>query len=264
MNVSYSFRAFARRWYIVVPALILAVAVALSLWINVKPGFERSATQVLLPASTDIPDDANPFLYLGGLGQAADVVVRAVSAESVTSTITEGYDGVEVRIARDTSSGAPVIVTTVTAESDDDTAEVLEAFVRETGQRLDAIQADSDVPPEGRIGIKTLSIDETSRIDQKNRLTVTAVSGVAILVGGLVLAAVLDGMLMSRSRRPGRVGAAQEPEAAEESRPPDDDDLDVEPAVPSPPLRRKTVAKPTGADPSDDATGADLSEVKAG
>ncbi|MCC2033022.1 hypothetical protein [Microbacterium allomyrinae] len=228
MNVIDTLRGFVRRWYIVIPVLLAAVAAGFAAAALVPPTHALSATQVMLPAETDIPEDANPFLYVGGLAPAADVVIRAAMAEDVVRRFTEGLDGVEVSMARDSSTGAPVIVTTVAARNDADAAAVLDAYIDNTARLLNDIQADAGVAPDGRITIRTLTVDDMSRIEVKDRFTAVGVATAAVLIAGLLGAALTDGILMSRSRRPGRTGANADADADADADPADAEDGDGE------------------------------------
>jgi hypothetical protein len=266
MNVIDTLRGFVRRWYIVIPVLLAAVAAGFAAAALVPPTHALSATQVMLPAETDIPEDANPFLYVGGLAPAADVVIRAAMAEDVVRRFTEGLDGVEVSMARDSSTGAPVIVTTVAARNDADAAAVLDAYIDNTARLLNDIQADAGVAPDGRITIRTLTVDDMSRIEVKDRFTAVGVATAAVLIAGLLGAALTDGILMSRSRRPGRTGANADADAEADADPADPEDRDgeerrhddlpaengrEEPGTGAPPVDEPAVAA-ADADPRDD------------
>ena len=81
-----------RRWYITFPGLLVAGLLAVGAWFVVPPTYERSASEFLVPGSGSLPQNAtNPFLYLNGLTQAADVLVRALGSNNVASEIPVSY-----------------------------------------------------------------------------------------------------------------------------------------------------------------------------
>ena len=97
MNFALTLSGLWRRWYIVFPGLIVAAAVAVGAWSVIPPGYERSATQLLIPGADSLPEGANPYLFLGGLSPAADVLVRAIGAENVLNDVVEDHPGVRDR-----------------------------------------------------------------------------------------------------------------------------------------------------------------------
>ena len=66
--------SLGRRWYITLPGLLLAGLLAFGAWYVVPPSYQRSASEFLVPGTGSLPENANPFLYLSGLSQVADVL----------------------------------------------------------------------------------------------------------------------------------------------------------------------------------------------
>jgi len=190
-----------RRWYIVVPGLILAAVAVVGTWMTVGEEYERTATQVLLPGESSIPEDGNPYLYIGGLGQAADIVVRALGSPNVLGPVLEENPGTEVTISRDPSTSGPVFMITVLAPSDGAATEVLGRLVAETSTVLEGLQDEQGIAARDRITVMPVFIDEQSLVQQRNRLMITAFVGVGAVVAVLVVAALADGILLSRARR---------------------------------------------------------------
>jgi hypothetical protein len=212
MNTAEILRGLLRRWYVVVPGILLSVILALLAWTHVAPTYERSARQLLLPGAVSIPEKGNPYLYIGGLSQAADVVVLAMGSNNVLSEIAEEHPGAKAAITRDTSTSSPVIVITVTAPSDAETVKVLDALVKRTPAVLTGLQDQEHIAADNRITVNTITVDSTSTVQEKQRVTVAAgVAGGGIVLS-IVVAALLDGLIISRRRRgrgPGaRHGAA--------------------------------------------------------
>ncbi|HEY9293777.1 MAG TPA: hypothetical protein VIP98_21065, partial [Microlunatus sp.] len=150
----------------------------------------------------------NPYLFISGLTQAADVVVRTVGSNNVNNDITTSYPGVEVVVTRDPTTSGPVILTTVTAASDKDAATVLQLMVDRTSTTVEQLQTQEQIRPKDHITVIPLSIDEKSQLKQRKRLLATGAVGGGILVLTLLLASVVDGLRGSRasSNGPGAGG----------------------------------------------------------
>ncbi len=274
MNVAEVTHGLRRRWYIVIPGLLLAVATAVAAWFLVDPGYERSATQLLLPGARSMPEEGNPFLFLGGLTNAADVLVRAVGAENVVNEVEEEHPGVEIEVSRDGSTAGPVILITVTAPTDDAAAAVLETLVTRTSEVLEELQAEEGITAENRMTVIPVTIDETSVPQQRDRYLAVALAGAGVALLVILLASLVDGLALQRRRR-GTSSAADDAEATgpatrasegEARRDPDDAGPETESggsgleAVPEPapdwapePSRKHSgsFALPSGSEPAD-------------
>lgn len=211
MNLVDTLRAFARRWYIVLPGMIVSVALALGAWHLVKPQYERTATQVLLPGEGSLPQTSpNPYLFISGLTEAADVVVRTAGSNNVINDVTKEYPGVKVEIARDPTTSGPVILTTVTAGDERDAAKVLQLLVKHTTMTLAHLQTEERIGAKYQIKLTTLSIDDQSQLKQRKRLLASGGAGGGALALTLLLASVADGLLMRRksAREHNHVGSS--------------------------------------------------------
>lgn len=219
MNFSDTLRGLVRRWYIVVPGLLVAVALVIVAWIVIPPGYNRSATQLLLPGASSIPAGANPYLFLGGLAPAADVMVRALGAENVVNEMSEEHPGVEIRISRDTTTAGPIIFIDVTAQSDADAEEVLGLLVKRTATVLEDFQREELIPVRNRMTVIPITVDEKSVLEQRSRILGAAGAGIVALVFTLFVAGLVDGLSQHRKRRTqspgeGEYEAEDDPEPA--------------------------------------------------
>jgi capsular polysaccharide biosynthesis protein len=218
MNTADTLRGLLRRWYIVVPGILLAVASAIGAFAVVHPGYQRTATQVLLPGAGTVPAGAtNPFLFLGGLTQAADIVVQVMRSDQVLGEVTAEYPGTTVAVQRDPTTSGPVIQIVVTARSDAAAAGALSAAVDQSAAVLDRLQTEQHVDANDRMTVSTLTQDSTSTLQQKTRTLASAGAGLAVLILTLVVASLVDG-LSRRRRRSGTPWARRKAEVAEPAR----------------------------------------------
>ncbi|GAA5201497.1 hypothetical protein [Microbacterium jejuense] len=220
MKLADAWRMLLRRWYIVVPGLLLAAACGVAAWMAVEPEYERQGVQIVLPGMGSLPEDAtNPYLYLSGLALPADIVVQAVMGENVLNEVLEDFPGAQVDVTRSGTS-APIITITVTAESDADAEKLLAIMMDRTTSTLESMQQEESIADSSRMSISTLAVDTQSRQIQRTRLLIAG--GAALLVAAITLfvTALVDGLAKRRRR------SASAPAAALEPAPPDDPDRD--------------------------------------
>jgi hypothetical protein len=201
MNFADTLRGLLRRWYIVVPGILLSAGLAASVWSMVPPGYERSSTQLLVPGTESIPAGANPYLFLGGLTPAADVLARAVGSENAKHEVAEDFPGVAIEVTRDNSTAGPVILVAVTAATDDDAEEVLGLLVDRTTSVLDEIQEAEAIAADNRVTLMPITVDSQSVLDQRTRFIAVAATGLAATAITLFLAAAVEGWSQRRRNR---------------------------------------------------------------
>lgn len=202
MNFAAVLRSLRRRWYILVPGILIAISAAAVAWTTIPPDYERAATQLLLPGEGTLPEgSSNPFLFLGGLTAAADVIVRAVGSEDTVRELTEPHPGSEIAVSRDPLNAGPAIRITVTAQQDEVAAEILDDAIEMTVRTVDELQTSQGIPASSQIGVTLVTRDGVSTLRQRNRLTVVAALGLGISALTVLLAAVADGLARGRRRR---------------------------------------------------------------
>ncbi|WP_261164869.1 hypothetical protein [Microbacterium sp. Marseille-Q6965] len=217
MNIAETLRGLVRRWYIVLPGALLAAGAALAVWTHTPPTYQRTATQMLLPGEASMPvtvvevdgeeveTEPNPFLYLGGLGTAADVLVRVAGAEASVAEVLEPYDGAEVQVARDHTSSAPMILITASAADDGDAARIVDEMLQRTEHVFGEIQDEQEVSSELRMSIWTVAVSSEGTLSNRDRLMAAGLTGAGSLLLVLLVAAAVDGL----ARRPRRKRAVR-------------------------------------------------------
>lgn len=202
MNLAGTTQGLVRRWYIVVAGIILAALAGYGAWTHIAPQYERSASQLLMPGAGSLPSHhANPYLYIGGLLQAADVVVRVAGTNDVVTEMVQQHPGTQISVVRDPGSSGPVILTSVSASSDAVTKELLNKVLAQTAVELDKLQTAENIDAKDRISVRTLSIDQKPTLQQRKRLVATGGASVGVLGFSLVLASLIDGLSRIRARR---------------------------------------------------------------
>lgn len=202
MNLAETLRVLARRWYILLVGVLLAAGAVIGVWTKVPPRFERTATQVLLPGKKSLPlNGQNPYLYLGGLTLAADVVVRAVGSDNIRRDINEQHPGTEVEVSRDPTTAGPVILLSVSSTRDEVAADVLRQLTLKTAQVLGDLQQEERIPTAERMTVVTLTIDAVGVLRDRTRLALSVGAGVGVIALTLLAAALTEGIIRRRKRR---------------------------------------------------------------
>jgi hypothetical protein len=186
-------RAIRRWWLVALLGLVLSVGGSGLAYTLIGAEYQRSASQVLVPGDNAIPEGGNPFIYLGGLEQAADVLVRAAAAESVVGPITKEHPGTTIEVRRDFSTSGPMIVLTVTGRDERAVAGALTSAIDSVSTTLDDLQASAGVEEARRIGLLPLTADVSSTVLQQDRVRLAAVIAVAGIAATVLLIGLLDG-----------------------------------------------------------------------
>lgn len=215
MNVVDTLRALVRRWYIVVPGIVVAGVLAAFVFAQGKTEYERSASMLLIPAETSIPKDANPFLYISGLGQTADVLVRAVGAPAVVDDIVDEHPDVEVVVERDPTTASPLLVIKVTSTVDAEAALVLDTMIEDTHEILATLQDDESIRESNQVTAIPLTVDPKGTASQKSRIIAAGGVGVVLVAVTILVAALVEAVAgrrrMARATRAERAAKAVPP-----------------------------------------------------
>jgi hypothetical protein len=201
MNQNRLLQSIRRRWYLALVGVVATAALCGVAFLAIEPTYQRSATELLMPGPLSIPEGGNPYLYLGGLTQASDVLVRAVSAAKVQDPIQAAHPGSSVTIARDVTTSGPMILVTVTGNSDADAAGALGRAVDEVSATMKSLQDEARIGASARISVVPLTVDTRSTMIQKTRFTAVGAIGAAGLVLTLLMVGLVDGLLLSLSQR---------------------------------------------------------------
>jgi hypothetical protein len=201
MTLMNFLRGLGRRWYIVVAGLLLAAGISGITYFAMSPTYERTASVLLVPGAGSIPAGGNPYLYLGGLSQASDVLVRALGANDVRDPILLGHPDTDFTVTRDATTSGPLLAITVEGANDSTVITVLEGALAAIPATLTDLQDEAAVPDDSRISSLSLTVDPTSDIVQKGRIETVGFIGAAIVAGTLLLAGLVDGLALSNWRR---------------------------------------------------------------
>jgi len=214
------FATLLRRWYFVVVAVVCTVAASYLVVSAVGPKYEATGSVLLLPPGSTIQQAStsgtlgNPYLSLGGLTQARDIVIQTLAAGSTHEDLCnhKGDDayramreelckprpGVTYEVTPEFTSSAPIILITVEADSAGNAATALVAVMDRVPRILVDLQAALHLRDRAEITSMPLVADRQPNAVRKSQIRAGIVAGAGTLGLCLVMIALLDGYLIAR------------------------------------------------------------------
>ncbi|MGW4160262.1 chain length determinant protein [Streptomyces sp. NPDC004788] len=171
MDLAEIFRVMRRRWYVLVPGLLLTAGLTVGAWLFVPVSYQSQSTVAMLNSRKGAAADGNPFLSMEpSLTGMADSLARNVNSDASKADLkAEGMSlKYEAKIA-DNAQG-PLLWLTVTGE---DRAAVLKGnktLMAFTARRLKELQADQKVSADSMIRITTIVPPQTPEPQLKNKI----------------------------------------------------------------------------------------------
>ncbi len=247
MEMSVLWGSLRRRWYLVLALLVLTLGAMYVVSQRVGKTYEATGTVLVYPPSqSSMPDGSssqeNPYLSLGGVNQARDVVVRALTSKKVSDEFGETYPmGTSFEIVPDYTNSAPIILFTVEASNPQVATDALDSLVSLVPVELSNLQSGLDLPEAERVASRVLTQDETPQATNKAMIRSVILAGAGVGGAGLMLIALVDSLLLGR-RNPDPAGAADAEADGAAAGPPEAGE-DDEAAAPQPvPLRSVAAA----------------------
>ena len=263
-----------RRWYLVVAAVVLTVGAGIGAWHLLGPTYEAKAAILMVPPGTTIDRktdnsaDGNPFLALGGLSQARDIVIQAVTSQTtfedlctrkgdtdylqMQAELCKSRPGVKFEVTPDFTSNAPIVLVTVKADTSTNATVALTTMAEEIPTALADLQSEFKLRARALITSMPIVIDEQPMTVHKTQIRAAIAAGGGVMAVSLLAIALIDGLVGPR-RAPSLQRASDDsddPDAAHplpETSPPDDFESKVDadtaeaPAVEDTP-RRATIS----------------------
>ncbi|WP_159501570.1 hypothetical protein [Microbacterium sp. 18062] len=202
MYFSDLLRGLLRRWYVIVAGLLLAGGGAYLVFDAVPVRYEANATMMLLPPEESLGvEGSNPYLILGGMGQALAVLTTRLNAPVTRDALLGDDDETDYGVTADTTTGAPFLEITTQTVTEHDALAVIAEVQEAARAELERMQVELEIPAESIIGIMDVAADiEATRLSS-TRMQLTLATATVGAVLTIVVAAVADGLLAVRRRR---------------------------------------------------------------
>jgi len=209
-----------RRWWAVSLGLLATLGLGYMALTLVPIEYVARSSMLLLPPESTLETTSNPYLGLGGLQPAADVLSRALNDGAVHEALAPRDGTATFTVDRDTTSSGPLVLVEVTDVSSTGAAATLDAVVAEMHLTLKKLQEEVGVPEIELIDVVDVARDMTPEPDNKTQIRAILVA-VALGLGGTLFGTdLLDGWLVRR--RQGRMeGQAAEASSSDHTVDPD-------------------------------------------
>ena len=213
--------ALRRRWWAVVIGLLGTAAITSVAFTLVPPEQQAHASLVILPPTRSVGETGNPYLALGGLQPAADMLAAAMNSGSVHESLAPSHGSATFEVAQDTNSSGPMLLVTVNDDDPEMALALLDSVIKTMPHVLAQLQEQVHVRTSNRLTLTEVARDTQAEPSAKKLLRATlvaAVGGLALTVFGTNM---LDGLLIRRSvKKPTSLGrSAEETSGVDESAP---------------------------------------------
>lgn len=180
---SYQSVSLRAKVLIVLLGIALTGILATAVTHLVPARYVSSATVLVYPSGKSIPKGGNPFLFLGGVAYARDVLLKVVNADSTRADLLSARSNADYEATLDVTSSAPMIMVTATAGTPAASLSLLNAVIDQLPAELQESQDEADTPPESRLETVVLVRDTDTRTVTKSQ-TRALLAAIALGVGG--------------------------------------------------------------------------------
>ena len=190
-----------RRWWALVIGLLGTAAITYTAFTLVPPKQEAQASLLILPPARVAQEAGNPYLALGGLEPAADMLAAAMNSGTIHESLAPPDGPGEFEVSRDMSSSGPMLLVEVSEEDPDRAMTLLDSVIDAMPDVLKKLQLQVNVRNADLLSLTEVTRDAQPEPSIKGQLRVTLVAaagGLAITILGTNM---LDGLLMRRSAR---------------------------------------------------------------
>jgi hypothetical protein len=199
MRVRETVSSLLRRWYILMVGLLLTAAMCWVVQGRVPVTYEAKGSQVLMPPSATV-GEGNPYLYLGGLSQALDVLIRHVNAAEVTQPVLRAFPGTAFSVEADGSTSGSILVISASGSTPEGTLGVLQAALDKIPAALKDMQDELAIADRVRINVRTVVVDGQATKNNQSQMRLVLLAAGGGTVGTVLLTAMMDNFLSGRKK----------------------------------------------------------------
>lgn len=210
MDLAEIARVMRRRWYVLLPGLLLTVALTAGAYLKVPVTYTSQSTVVLLNSQkATVAFGGNPFLSTQiALNGMADSLARSLNSDAAVAHLkSEGATATTSAKLADNAVG-PLLWLTASGTDKKAVLAADKLFTTYAAERLDEFQSQQSVAPQALIRMATIVPPQNPVAQTKTRYEYLALAAVM----GVVLSMVATFYVEARRRGP--VARPAEPEAA--------------------------------------------------
>lgn len=202
MYLSDFLRGLGRRWYFVILGLLATAALCVGAMRLVPVDYVAQSSMLLLPSSSTVGTGGNPYLALGGLQGAADVLARAMTDDTISTHIAPQGGKAKYTVTRDTTTNGPMLIIMATDVTSDGAVSTLNATLAQAPNVLRQLQSSVGAPSNTLIGLGTITQDTIAQPEIKSQLRAVILAGVVGLTLTVFGTNLLDALVIRRKREP--------------------------------------------------------------
>lgn len=176
MQIRTILRSTGRRWYFVIIGFGHDVGSVFSGPTKHPEKFKAQASTVIMPSAHSVGVDGNPYLNLGGMGEALDILTRRLSAEDIRGKIADEFANASYTAETDRGTSGAILLITATSPNPDESLGTMRAVMDQAPLVLENMQGALNVPEESRISTMTLLVDSQATPESKARTRVLLVA----------------------------------------------------------------------------------------
>lgn len=217
MSLNAFWSALLRRWYLTLGGGIAAVALTALIVVQIGPTYKAEGSVLLFPPTTtlksakNIETQGNPYLLLGGLTQARDIVIRTLKSTKNINEFAEQIPDATYDVTPDYTTSGPILVFEVKSRSPEAATTGLQTVMKDVPISLTELQSDLNLSAAAQITSRVVTADAKAQVVRSSQIRTGIVVAAMIGVLTLLLLGLIDGLLAARKRRM-RAKALQEAE----------------------------------------------------
>jgi hypothetical protein len=190
-----------QRWYFTLVGLLITVTLCGLAAIAVPVKYQAKAQILVLPPHTSVGTGGNPYLALGGLQAASDVLARAMSDGKTFQLLrSEGITGTYT-VARDLTTSGPILLVAADDSTPEGALSTLNGILSQAAPRLSALQDDLNVPQNTRLTSNIFTQDQVASVQRKSQIRAVLVGFAGGVFLTIMLVSAADSALTRRRRR---------------------------------------------------------------
>ncbi|HET6209818.1 MAG TPA: hypothetical protein VFD94_05525 [Jatrophihabitans sp.] len=194
-------RIMLQRWYFTLIGLLITLLLCGMAAIAVPVKYQAKAQILLLPPKTSVGTGGNPYLALGGLQAASDVLARAMSDGKTFQLLrSQGVTGTYT-VARDLTTSGPILLVVADDSSPAGALNTLSGILAQAAPRLSQLQDDLNVPANTRLTSNVFTQDSVAGIQRKSQIRAVLVGFAGGVFLTIMLVSAADSVLSRRRRR---------------------------------------------------------------
>jgi capsular polysaccharide biosynthesis protein len=203
MPIGDFFAVLGRRWLLVLIGFLMTVGLSGAAYELFKPTYEITGTVLLLPPplTSASSGSANPYLRLGGLQQAVDLVGVALSDQATQLELKSISKDVQFTVQADFRTSSPLLAIDVKDSTPETALRIRDLLVARVPTRLGDMQAALGVSTKDRVTTTVVTLDTEAVEVGKNRLRAAVVAAAVGLGLTLVTATLWDKRRLRHPRR---------------------------------------------------------------